>query len=140
MHFRLMLGACAAALALTSFTVQAAPAPAAANAAEALRPDPAVRYGTLPNGMRYEIMRNATPVHNASIRMRIDTGSMYEAENQRGIAHFIEHMVFNGSTHVPEGEFVKRLERIGLKFGPDTNATTEFQQTVCMLDLPETDA
>ena len=134
MRFKLLLGACAIALASATSAMAAAPAPAA------LQLDPAVRSGTLPNGMRYEILRNGTPPHNASVRLRIDVGSMYERDDQRGIAHFIEHMVFNGSTHVPEGEFVKRLERIGLAFGPDTNATTEFQQTVYMLDLPETDA
>jgi zinc protease len=89
--------------------------------------------------MRYQILRNATPPHNASLRMRIDVGSMYERDDQRGIAHFIEHMVLNGTKNVPEGEFVRRLERAGLKFGPDTNATTDFRQTVYMLDLPETD-
>jgi zinc protease len=143
MRLKLMLGAGAAALASITVAAAAAPAatPAAAPAAAAaLRADPAVRSGTLANGMRYEILRNATPPHNASLRLRIDAGSMYEREDQRGIAHFIEHMVFNGTTHVPEGEFVKRLERIGLAFGPDTNASTEFQQTVYMLDLPETDA
>jgi len=118
-----------------------APAAAAqAQPATGLRADPAVRFGVLPNGMHYAIMRNATPPHNASLRLRIGVGSLYEKDNQRGIAHFIEHMAFNGTTHVPKGEFIKRLERAGLKFGPDTNATTQFDQTVYMLDLPETDA
>jgi zinc protease len=134
-----LLVAGAAALALCAAWSPALAAPAAP-AASALKADPAIRFGMLPNGMHYEIMRNATPPHNASLRLRIDVGSMYEREDQRGIAHFIEHMVLNGTTHVPEGEFEKRLERVGLKFGPDTNATTEFQQTVYMLDLPETDA
>jgi zinc protease len=105
-----------------------------------LRADPAIRFGTLPNGMRYAIMKNATPPGEASLRLRIDAGSLNEQDDQRGIAHFIEHMAFNGSKNVPEGEFVRRLERHGLKFGPDTNASTNFDQTVYMLDLPETDA
>ncbi|HEX4738951.1 MAG TPA: insulinase family protein [Allosphingosinicella sp.] len=130
---------CGMALVLCVPAVAATSAPAAAAASD-LKPDPSVRFGVLPNGMHYEIMHNATPPHNASLRLRMDVGSMYEREDQRGLAHFIEHMVLNGTTHVPEGEFVKRLERAGLKFGPDTNATTEFQQTVYMLDLPETDA
>ena len=123
-----------------------ASAPAAANAPawpqqrSDLPPDPEVRYGTLPNGMRYALRHNATPPHSASLRLRIGAGSLMEAEDQRGLAHFIEHMVLNGTTHVPEGEFVHRLERHGLRFGPDTNATTEFSQTVYKLDLPETDA
>jgi zinc protease len=120
----------------------AAPAPAAAWPHEAsdLRPDERVRFGRLPNGMGYAIVRNATPPGEASLRLRIDAGSLHEAEDQRGLAHFLEHMVLNGTTNVPEGEFVRRLERAGLKFGPDTNATTQFGQTVYMLDLPETDA
>ena len=112
----------------------------AAVAATDLVPDPDVRHGVLPNGMRYQIRRNTTPPNNASLRMRIDTGSMYEADDQRGLAHFIEHMAFNGSKNVPEGEFIKRLERAGLKFGPDTNASTGFDETIYMLDLPKTDA
>ncbi|MBV9930852.1 MAG: insulinase family protein [Alphaproteobacteria bacterium] len=132
----------ALAVGLAPLPVAAQPvaiAPAAAPVVTALRPDPGVRFGVLPNGMHYAIMRNATPPHNASLRLRIGVGSLYEREDQRGIAHFIEHMAFNGTTHVPKGEFIKRLERAGLKFGPDTNATTQFEQTVYMLDLPETD-
>jgi len=105
-----------------------------------LQADPDVRFGTLPNGMRYAIRRNATPPGNASLRLRIDAGSLHEADDQQGLAHFIEHMVMNGTTNVPEGEFIRRLERHGLRFGPDTNATTEFGQTYYKLDLPRTDA
>lgn len=104
-----------------------------------LQADPAVRFGVLPNGMRYAIRRNATPPGEASLRLRIDTGSLNETEEQRGLAHFLEHMVLNGTKNVPEGEFVRRLERHGLKFGPDTNASTDFQETVYKLDLPEVD-
>ena len=99
-------------------------------------PDPSIRYGTLPNGMRYAIMRNALPKDGAALRLRFEFGSIGEAENERGLAHFIEHMAFNGSTNVPEGEMVKILERQGLKFGPDTNAATGFDTTTYMLDLP----
>jgi zinc protease len=135
-----LLAGCALVLAAGAPAAAQPPASAAVPVAgTGLRPDPAVRTGVLPNGMHYEIMRNATPPHNASLRLRIGVGSMYERDDQRGIAHFIEHMVFNGTTHVPRGEFVKRLERAGLKFGPDTNAVTGFDQTVYMLDLPETD-
>ena len=105
-----------------------------------LKPDPGVRFGQLPNGMRYAIMKNATPAGEASFRLRIDAGSLMEDENQLGLAHFMEHMIFNGSQNVPEGEFVKRLERVGLAFGPDTNAYTSFDETVYMLELPETRA
>ena len=99
--------------------------------------DPAVTFGRLPNGMTYVIMKNATPPGTVSLRLRVNGGSMMEHEEQRGLAHFIEHMAFNGSKNVPEGDMVKILERHGLKFGPDTNAFTAFDQTVYQLDLPK---
>jgi zinc protease len=102
-------------------------------------PDPSIRYGTLPNGMKYAIMRNATPKGTASVRLQIAFGSIGETENERGLAHFIEHMAFNGTTHVPEGDMVKILERQGLAFGPDTNAVTGFDTTTFMLELPKSD-
>jgi zinc protease len=102
-----------------------------------LKPDPAVRFGMLANGMRYAIMANATPKGTASMRFHFNVGSLAEAEDQRGFAHFLEHMAFNGSTRVPEGEMVKLLERLGLAFGPDTNASTGFAETIYMLDLPQ---
>jgi zinc protease len=105
-----------------------------------LKPDPAIKYGVLPNGMRYAIMRNTQPAGIASLRLRFGAGAMGESERTRGIAHFLEHMAFNGSQNVPEGEMVKLLQREGLAFGPDTNAYTSFGETVYMLDLPDTDA
>jgi zinc protease len=104
-----------------------------------LRPDPGVKYGVLANGMRYAIMRNTQPAGIASIRLRIGAGAMGESDATRGLAHFLEHMAFNGSQNVPEGEMVKLLQRAGLAFGPDTNAYTSFGETVYMLDLPQTD-
>jgi zinc protease len=101
--------------------------------------DPAVRFGTLPNGMRYAVMKNATPPKQASIRMRVGTGSLNETDAQQGLAHFLEHMAFNGSKNVPQGEMIRILERHGLAFGADTNASTDWTETVYMLDLPETD-
>ena len=103
-----------------------------------ITPDPAVRFGRLPNGMRYALMHNATPPGQASIRLRFDAGSMMETDAQQGLAHFLEHMAFNGSTNVPEGEMVRILERLGLAFGADTNASTNFDETVYKLDLPNT--
>jgi zinc protease len=102
-------------------------------------PDPSIKYGMLPNGMKYAIMQNETPKGTASVRLRFEFGSIGENENERGLAHFIEHMAFNGSTHVPEGDMVKILERQGLQFGPDTNAQTGFDSTTYMLDLPKAD-
>lgn len=105
-----------------------------------LPPDPAIRYGRLDNGMRYAILRNDTPPGTVAVRMVFNMGSVGEADDQRGLAHFIEHMAFNGSTRVPEGEMVPLLERYGLQFGPDTNAFTGFETVGYQLDLPESDA
>ncbi|MGV8929204.1 MAG: M16 family metallopeptidase [Brevundimonas sp.] len=98
--------------------------------------DASVRFGVLPNGMQYAIMHNATPPGQASFRLRIDAGSLMENENQRGLAHFMEHMAFNGTTNIPENELLRILERRGLAFGADTNAYTSFDETVYMLELP----
>ncbi len=101
--------------------------------------DPTFRFGRLANGMRFIIRRNGTPPGTALVRMQVEAGSLDEAETERGFAHYVEHMAFNGSAHVPEGEMVKLLEREGLAFGADTNAQTSFEQTLYMLDLPRND-
>ncbi|NMN06064.1 MULTISPECIES: insulinase family protein [unclassified Novosphingobium] len=104
-----------------------------------LAPDPRFRFGRLPNGMRTIIVPNATPKGTVQVRLDVATGSLDETASERGFAHFVEHMAFNGSTHVPEGEMVRLLERKGLAFGADTNAQTSFEQTTYMLDLPRAD-
>lgn len=96
-----------------------------------------IEYGRLPNGLRYAVMANETPSNTASLLMRIDTGSINEPDGQEGLAHFLEHMAFNGSKNVPEGEMIKRLEKFGLAFGADTNASTSFDETIYQLELPE---
>ena len=105
-----------------------------------LKPDPDIRFGALPNGMRYAIRKQSTPPGQGALRMWIDAGSLMEADDQQGLAHFLEHMAFNGSTNIPEGEMTRRLERLGLAFGADTNASTGFEETIYKLDLPKTDA
>jgi zinc protease len=102
-------------------------------------PDPAMRFGTLPNGMRYVVMRNTTPGGQASLRLRFAAGSLYETDAEQGLAHLLEHMAFDGSTHVPNGEMVKILQRHGLGFGGDTNASTSWEETIYKLDLPKAD-
>ncbi len=102
-----------------------------------IKADPAVRFGKLPNGMTYAILKNATPPGTASIRLRVNGGSLNEHDDQQGLAHFLEHMAFNGSKNVAEGDMIKILERHGLAFGPDTNASTNFGQTLYELDLPK---
>ena len=102
-------------------------------------PDPAVGYGTLPNGMKYAVMHNETPKGTASVELQIAFGSIGESESERGFAHFLEHMAFAGSTHVPQGDMVKMLERQGLALGADSNAFTGFDTTTYILELPQTD-
>ncbi|MCF6276154.1 MAG: insulinase family protein [Robiginitomaculum sp.] len=102
-----------------------------------LKSDPNIIYGQLANGLRYGLVRNPSPKSAVAIRMRIGTGSLNETDEQLGLAHFLEHMAFNGSKNIPEGEMTKRLERFGLSFGADTNAYTSFDQTVYMLNLPD---
>jgi zinc protease len=104
-----------------------------------LNVDPNVRFGTLPNGMRYALMRNATPSGQVSMRLRVDGGSLMERDDQQGLAHFLEHMAFEGSKNVPNGELIKTLERLGLSFGADTNAQTQETQTIYQFDLPKND-
>jgi zinc protease len=102
--------------------------------------DPSVRFGTLPNGLRYAIMHNETPSDGVAMRMRIGAGSLQERDEEQGLAHFLEHMAFRGSTNIPDGEVVHMLERQGLQFGPDTNAFTAQDETVYMFTFPKADA
>jgi zinc protease len=102
--------------------------------------DPAVRFGVLPNGLKYAVMRNATPEHATSLRLRIGSGSLEESDSEQGLAHVLEHMAFKGSTHVPTGDMIQILQRLGLGFGADTNAQTGWTQTVYEFDLPHSDA
>ena len=104
-----------------------------------LKPDQSVIYGKLPNGLIYAIRPNKRPQNQVLVRMALDFGSAAEADDEQGLAHFIEHMAFNGTTNVPEGEMVKMLERLGLAFGADTNASTGFTQTTYKLNLPRPD-
>ncbi len=101
--------------------------------------DPSVRFGVLPNGLRYALVHNETPKGQVSLRLRIGSGSLEESDAQQGLAHMLEHMAFKGSIHAPNGQMVKMLERVGLSFGGDTNARTGFTDTVYQLDLPKGD-
>ena len=103
-----------------------------------LKPEPGVRFGKLPNGLRYAVMANAEPKGRASLRLLVNAGSLQEEEDQRGIAHFLEHMAFNGSLHYPPGTLIEFFQRIGMGFGPDTNASTSFDRTLYLLELSNT--
>jgi zinc protease len=111
-------------------------APAAALQAVALTGDTAVIRGTLPNGLTYYVRRNAEPRARAELRLVVNAGSVLEEPDQRGLAHFLEHMAFNGTRRFEKHEIVDYLERVGMRFGPDVNAYTSFDETVYMLQLP----
>lgn len=132
----LLLAACGALPQPIATTPQPAERPVWAFEASDIPVDPGYRFGRLDNGMRYVVRQNATPRGTALVRLEVAAGSLDEGEAERGFAHFVEHMAFNGSTRVPEGEMVRLLERNGLAFGADTNAQTGFDRTTYMLDLP----
>ncbi|PIE61112.1 MAG: peptidase M16 [Desulfobacterales bacterium] len=99
--------------------------------------DPALLQGTLDNGLRYFIIKNKTPKDRVSVHLNVFTGSMAETAKERGLAHYLEHMVFNGSEHFKPGELITYFQSIGMDFGGDANASTSFFKTVYDLSLPK---
>ena len=112
------------------------PATPAVPLTQQLPVDPAVRMGTLPNGMRYYIRRNGRPEKRAELRLVVNAGSVLEDEDQLGLAHFLEHTAFNGTTNFRKNELVSYLESIGVRFGADLNAMTGFDETIYILPIP----
>lgn len=104
-----------------------------------LKADEKAVFGSLDNGMNYMIYPNAEPPGRFSTRLHIAAGSLMEEDNQRGIAHFLEHMVFNGSKNFTAAELIPKMQRLGIAFGAHANAYTSFDETVYMLDLPNMD-
>lgn len=102
---------------------------------KALPVDPAIRIGTLDNGLKYYIKKNTKPENRAELRLAVNAGAMQEDDDQQGLAHFVEHMAFNGSTNFKKSELVDYLETVGTRFGPDLNAYTSFDETVYMLQV-----
>ena len=102
-----------------------------------IAPNPDITFGTLDNGLRYIIQPNSEPPGRASLRLHIATGSLMEADDQRGLAHFLEHMMFNGTQHFTADDLIPRMQRLGIAFGAHVNAYTSFDETVYMLDLPD---
>ena len=101
--------------------------------------DPSVRIGQLENGLTYYIRQNAKPEDKIEFRLVINAGSILENEDQQGLAHFVEHMAFNGSKSFKKNELVNYLQSIGVEFGADLNAYTSFDETVYMLPIPTKD-
>ena len=104
--------------------------------AQTLPSDTSVTIGKLPNGLTYYVRRNAEPQHRAELRLVVNAGSLQEDADQRGVAHFVEHMAFNGTRRFAGHQIVDFLESVGMRFGPDVNAYTGFDETVYMLSLP----
>ena len=98
--------------------------------------DPAWRFGTLPNGLRYAVRRNPLPAGQVSIRIRIDAGSLHERDEERGWAHFVEHMLFRGTESYPDRRAREIWQELGASFGSDSNAHTSATETVYKLNLP----
>jgi len=98
--------------------------------------DPQVLTGTLPNGLHYYIRANHKPEKRAELRLAVNAGSVLEDPDQRGLAHVVEHMAFNGTRHFPRNALVNYLESIGMRFGADLNASTGFDETVYLLQVP----
>ncbi|RMH70454.1 MAG: insulinase family protein [Gemmatimonadetes bacterium] len=98
--------------------------------------NPDIRTGQLENGLTYYLQHNAKPENRADLRLVVNAGSVLEDDDQQGLAHLLEHMAFNGTQHFEKHELVDYLEAIGMRFGPDLNAYTSFDETVYMLQIP----
>ena len=98
--------------------------------------DPQITMGKFPNGLRYYIRNNKKPEKRAELRLVVKAGSILEDDDQQGLAHLVEHMAFNGTSHFPKNELVAFIESLGMRFGADVNAYTSFDETVYMLTVP----
>ncbi|QFT10116.1 M16 family metallopeptidase [Vibrio sp. THAF190c] len=107
--------------------------------AQILSFDSSVEVGKLENGLSYYIAENTNPESRVYVRLVVNAGSMNEDDDQRGVAHIVEHMAFNGTEHYPGNDVIKVLEEAGMKFGVDINAFTDFENTVYTLNLPSND-
>jgi zinc protease len=135
-----MIGALGAAIAVApQLATGAARVADIGSAAGAPLRDPALRTGTLPNGLRYYIRANAAPAHRAELRLAVNAGSVLEDDDQQGFAHFLEHMAFNGTRHFPHNSLIDFVEGSGMSFGADLNAYTSPDETVYMLTVPTDD-
>lgn len=99
-------------------------------------PDPDVKIGKLPNGVKYYIKHNVKPEKRVEMRLAVNAGSVLENNSQVGLAHFTEHMAFNGTKNFAKNDLISYLQSVGVKFGADLNAYTSFDETVYMLTLP----
>ncbi len=142
LFFALLISACSGSRPTISTTTSPEGPVAAAAASHRWQPeevlpvDPKIRIGKLDNGLRYYIRKNVKPENRAELRLVVNAGSILEDDDQQGLAHFVEHMAFNGTEKFAKQELVNYLESIGMRFGPDLNAYTSFDETVYMLQIP----
>ncbi len=108
----------------------------AQNINQPVPPDPDIRIGKLENGLTYYIKQNRKPEKRIELRLAVNAGSVCETDGQQGLAHFVEHMCFNGTKNFPSNRMVDMLEEMGVKFGAELNAYTSFDQTIYMLKVP----
>jgi zinc protease len=101
--------------------------------------DPGIKRATLPNGLTYYIMKHRKPEQRAQLWLAVNAGSVQEDDDQRGLAHFVEHMAFNGTKRFEKQAIIDYIEKVGMRFGPDVNAYTSFDQTVYQLTVPTDD-
>ncbi|MBI1765088.1 MAG: insulinase family protein [Acidobacteria bacterium] len=135
----LLTAALLAVFCLAGFRQQAATLQAQAQApalSQQMPVDPQITIGKLSNGVRYYIRANKKPEKRAELRLVVKAGSILEEDDQQGMAHFVEHMAFNGTKHFPKNEIVSFIEKLGMRFGADLNAYTSFDETVYMLQVP----
>ncbi|HEX4417488.1 MAG TPA: insulinase family protein [Kofleriaceae bacterium] len=142
------LAACGGGKAAPAGPVAVAPPPAAAVAPATPTPAgedavlplwPEIKHGTLPNGLTYYVLKHQKPEKRAFLWLAVNAGAVQEDDDQRGLAHFDEHMAFNGTRRFPKADIVNYLEKIGMRFGADLNARTTFDDTVYELEVPTDD-
>jgi zinc protease len=104
-----------------------------------IKTDPGIVYGVLPNGFQYILKHNSTPENQVNVHLNVFAGSMHETDEQQGVAHYLEHLLFNGSEHFKPGELIEYFQSIGMDFGADANAHTSFFNTTYDLSLPKGD-
>jgi len=136
-QFLLLAPALVAAVSLVS--AQTPPAATGAQTAaltQAIPVDPLITTGSFDNGLHYYVRASKKPANRGELRLAVKAGSILEDDDQQGLAHFVEHMAFNGTKHFPKQEVVKFMESMGMRFGPHVNAYTSFDETVYMLTVP----
>jgi zinc protease len=136
LHFALLFGAASLASVIASAPSMASAQQPTGAAAAPLPFDSAVKIGTLSNGMRYYIRENHKPEKRAELRLVVNAGSVLEDEDQRGLAHMVEHMAFRGTKRFAGNQISSYLESVGMRYGPDINAFTSFDETVYMITIP----